>query len=253
MNYKIKELAKLAHITTRTLRFYDEIDLLKPSSVGENGYRYYEEADLLKLQQILFFKELDFSLDQILEIMKSDDFDRLATLTKQKELLIQKKVRFENLILTIDQTMKQDKTKIQADNLFAGFTTEESKTYEKEVEQKWGDNKAYEQSREIAQKWTKEDIAKIQKEGSDITVTLISLLDKPIENEEVQECIEKYFLFMQHFYECSYTMFASLARLYVEDERFRKKYEAMNPKLPVFLRDAMEYFAASHKIIDIKY
>src|SRR3954469_15687271 len=97
MKYTVKQLAELAGITTRTLHYYDEIGLLKPSFVKENGYRIYEEKELLKLQQILFFRELEFPLEQIVEMMSSRSFNSLEALKDQKNLLTLKKKRIEGL------------------------------------------------------------------------------------------------------------------------------------------------------------
>lgn len=94
----ISQVAKLAGISTRALQYYDEIGLLKPSSLTRSGYRLYDDEALQKLQQILFFKELGFSLKEISEIMQKPDFDRISAFKKQKELLLLKRNRINRLI-----------------------------------------------------------------------------------------------------------------------------------------------------------
>ncbi len=106
---KISKLAKLSGVTIRTLHYYDEIGLLKPSNVTEAGYRLYSIEDLEKLQQILFFRELDFPLNEIKEIMMNPNYDKLDALNNHKELLIEKRKRIDGLIELINKSIKGDK------------------------------------------------------------------------------------------------------------------------------------------------
>jgi DNA-binding transcriptional MerR regulator len=87
MPFTIKQLAKLSGVSTRTLRFYDELGLLKPAYYGDNQYRYYEEEQLLLLQQILFYRELDFPLQDIQQILKNDTFDKISSLKQHQSML----------------------------------------------------------------------------------------------------------------------------------------------------------------------
>src|SRR5579859_5499209 len=103
--YTVKKLAKLSGISIRTLRFYDEIGLLKPAYYGENGYRYYEEEQLLLLQQILFFRELEFPLSEVKKILGNKSFDKVKTLESHKLILQQNAKRMQQLIQTIDKTI----------------------------------------------------------------------------------------------------------------------------------------------------
>ena len=105
---KISEVAKLSGVTVRTLHYYDEIGLLKPSKTTEAGYRMYSIEDLEKLQQILFFRELDFPLNEIKEIMINPKYDKIEALNKHKELLIEKRKRIDGLVTLIDKTIKGD-------------------------------------------------------------------------------------------------------------------------------------------------
>ena len=104
---KISEVAKLSGITVRTLHYYDEIELLKPSETTEAGYRMYSSEDLERLQQILFFRELDFPLNEIKEIMLNPNYDKNEALNKHKEFLIEKRKRIDGLITLIDKTIKE--------------------------------------------------------------------------------------------------------------------------------------------------
>lgn len=123
MSYTVKKLAKLSGISIRTLRFYDTIGLLKPAYYGDNNYRYYEEEQILMLQQILFYRELNFSLNDIQRIISSDDFNKIDALISHKQILSQSLDRTRKLIKTIDQTIAHLRGKITMRNeeLFSGF------------------------------------------------------------------------------------------------------------------------------------
>ena len=123
MSYTVKKLAKLSGISIRTLRFYDAIGLLKPAYYGDNHYRYYSEPQILMLQQILFYRELGFSLNDIQRIISSDDFNKIDSLISHKTILVQSLDRTKKLIKTIDQTIEHLRGKItmRDEELFVGF------------------------------------------------------------------------------------------------------------------------------------
>jgi len=123
MAYTVKEVAVLSGVSRRTLHFYDEAGLLKPAYHGRNGYRYYEEPQLLMLQQILFYRELNFSLNDIQRIISSDDFNKIDALISHKQVLAQSLDRTRKLIKTIDQTIAHLRGEITMHDeaLFAGF------------------------------------------------------------------------------------------------------------------------------------
>src|SRR5512137_2387193 len=131
MAYTVKQLAALAGISIRTLHYYDEIDLLKPETVGSNGYRYYGEASLLRLQQILFFKELGLGLDAIHSILDQPGFDQERALAEHREQLAGQRQRIDRLIQTIDKTRLhlKGKQKMESNELFEGFSDEKQKEY----------------------------------------------------------------------------------------------------------------------------
>ncbi len=123
MAYTVKKLSELSGVTIRTLHFYEEIGLLKPAYHGSNGYRYYEEKELLQLQQILFFKELGFSLKQIQKVLGRDDFDQLSALYSHRKSLNQEWEKIGHLLKTIDKTIKhlKGKKKMKDKEIFDGF------------------------------------------------------------------------------------------------------------------------------------
>ena len=123
MSYTVKKLAKISGISIRTLRFYDEIGLLKPASRHSNNYRYYEEGQVLLLQQILFYRELGFPLNDIQKIINNDDFNKIDALNSHKQILMGNLDRTQKLIKTIDQTILHLRGKITMpdEELFIGF------------------------------------------------------------------------------------------------------------------------------------
>lgn len=123
MSYTVKKLAKLSGVSVRTLRFYDKVGLLKPAYYGDNNYRYYEEEQIMLLQQILFYRELNFSLNDIQRIISSDDFNKIDALISHKLILEQRLDRTKQLIKTIDQTIAHLRGKItmRDEELFIGF------------------------------------------------------------------------------------------------------------------------------------
>jgi len=123
MAYTVKKLSELSGVTVRTLHFYEEEGLLKPSYYGSNGYRYYEEKELLQLQQILFFKELGFTIKQIKKVIGKGDFDQLSALHSHRKSLNQEWEKIGQLLKTIDKTINhlKGKKKMKDKEIFDGF------------------------------------------------------------------------------------------------------------------------------------
>lgn len=249
MMYTVKQLAKVAGVTVRTLHYYDEIGLLKPSFTKGNGYRSYGEKELVKLQQILFFRELEFPLDDIVQMVNTPEYDTLEALADQRKLLEMKRGRLDGLLDTIDKTIKKMKEGEMMDNedLFASFTDGQIEQYKGEIKAKWGNTNAYKQSVDRTKQWTKEDFERIKDEGQAITLSLSKLMDKGVASAEVQEQIERHFQHINQFYDCSYEMYRALGNMYSEDQRFADNYNTVAPHLAEFTRDAIAYYCSLHK------
>src|SRR5688572_28233516 len=132
MRYTVKQAAAMSGVSERTLRFYDEVGLLKPACYGANGYRFYEEPQLLQLQQILFYRELGFELKQIGRIVNRPDFEKVAALESHQKILRKDLARIRQLIVTIDRTLQHLKgqKKMKTKELFAGFDPKEQAKHE---------------------------------------------------------------------------------------------------------------------------
>ena len=141
---QIKEFAEQIGVSVRTLHYYDEIGLLKPSEVdAQNGYRFYDERSLERMQEILFYRELDFSLKTIAQILSSPDYDKQQALTRQRKLLFAKKERLERLIDALD-SMEKGEGFMKTDNEYEDLKNK----YAEEVRQRWGSTDAYKESQQ---------------------------------------------------------------------------------------------------------
>lgn len=249
MVYTVKQLAKVAGVTVRTLHYYDEIGLLKPSFIKENGYRYYEEKELVKLQQILFFRELEFPLENIVQMLKTPEYNALEALADQRTLLEMKRARLDGLLETLEKTMKMLKEggKMSTDELFASFADNQIEQYKEEVKVRWGTTDMYKQSAERTRQWTTQKFEQIKEEGRAITSALSKLMEKGVASTEVQEQIERHFQHINRFYDCSYEMYRNLGNMYSEDQRFAENYNTVAPHLAEFLRDAIAYYCNTQK------
>ena len=139
---QIKEFAEFTGVSVRTLHYYEEIGLLTPAFVDRSpGYRFYDENSLLRMQEILFYRELDFSLKSIGEILSSPNYDKNKALNEQKHLLALKKERLERLIYAIDGAVK-------GENIMKAFDNSEFEKHKAEAKEKWGNTDAYKQHEE---------------------------------------------------------------------------------------------------------
>src|SRR5574340_284608 len=244
--YTVKQLATLAGVTVRTLHHYDQIGLLKPSSVGANGYRYYAEHALLRLQQILFYRELDVPLDAIGRILDDPEFDVQTALASHRTALQRESKRIERLIQTIDltaQRLKGNKT-MSDKQLFRGFTEEEQEKLAAEASERWDT----ETVRASNARWKKYPPAKRQQildEGNIIYTDMIALMSEAPSAPNVQAIVKRWHDHLQYFWSPNDEQLLGLADLYNEDARFHANFEAMQPGLSLFMRKAIQEYVKS--------
>jgi len=222
MKIQIKEFAEMTGVSVRTLHYYDEIGLLQPADVdGATGYRFYDEGSLLRMQEILFFRELDFSLKSIGEILSSARYDKDKALKEQKRLLMLKKERLERLIDAIDGAMK-------GEDIMKAFDNSEFETYKAEAAERWGKTDAY-----------KEHTEKTKNYGKDKWSSLISDMDAILDEfavcmkkgsapgaEETQLLVQKLQNHItENYYTCTKEILSGLGKMYVFDERFKNNID----------------------------
>ncbi|MFZ6029149.1 MAG: MerR family transcriptional regulator [Chloroflexota bacterium] len=245
MKYTVKQLAQLAGVSARTLRYYDSIGLLKPNHYGENGYRYYDDEALLRLQQIRFYRALDFSLEVIGAILNAPDFDLLTALQTHRQALAGRVERFTQLIQTVDNTILHLKGVLPMKDkkpLFAGFDEEQQKEYEREAEQRWGSTSTWTESQHRWKSYTDEQKEQIFARASQIHHTILDNMDKGYDSPEVQQAVAAWYQHLGSFYEPNLEILRGLGQAYAEDPRFRASYEAMHPDMPDFMRQAIEFY-----------
>jgi DNA-binding transcriptional MerR regulator len=246
--FTVKQLSKMAGVTPRTLHHYDDIGLLKPSRIGDNGYRYYGEEALLKLQQILFYRELDFSLEEIGKVMGRRDFDLLGALQNHKDALQKQAVRLNRLLATVDNTIQHIKGEklMSQKGLFEGFSEEEQEKYALEAEQLYDP----ETVRESNRKWKTYSAAKkeaVMAEGKQIYQDMVAAMPKGASSVQVQAIIERWHKHMDYFWTPNLDQLLDLANGYNDDPRFKANFDKMHPKLAEFMREAVKVYVAGSK------
>lgn len=239
---KVKEVADLVGISVRTLHHYDEIGLLKPKKT-EAGYRIYTDEDLDTLQQILFFRELGFPLKTIKEIMNSPSYDRQEALEMQRNILIEKRKRLEEMITTIDKTLQHMRGEItmSKQEKFKGFDFSHN-PYEEEARRRWGDN-AVDKSNARLEKMTDAERTNLQEKMSEVFVKLAEIRHLPPESEEAQAVIHQWYELLNHIGTYTLEAFKGLGQLYIMDERFTKNIDQFGEGLAQFMCDAMAHYA----------
>jgi DNA-binding transcriptional MerR regulator len=241
--FTVKQLSKLAGVTPRTLHFYDQIGLLKPSQVGENGYRYYGEQALLRLQQILLYRQLDLPLEDIRRILENPDFDVLRALESHKQELRKRIARMERLAATVDDTILhlKEKKPMSQKQLFAGFSEEQQAAYEKEAMQMY-DPEVVKASNRKWKSYTEAEKQRIGEEGDTAYRTIVAAIPKGAESDEAQAGVELWRRHMEYFWSPSDEQLLGLADLYNDDPRFKANFEKIDPRLAEFMRAAIKVY-----------
>jgi DNA-binding transcriptional MerR regulator len=247
--YTVKEVAKLSGVSIRTLHFYDEIGLLKPAAYGENGYRYYEREQLFLLQQILFYRELEFPIAEIRLLLSSSQFDRLQALRSHQKALREKGKHLAALVRTIDRTVRhlQGEIAMKDKEIYQGFAPEKQREYEDDLIARGGDQareKIAESKRRI-KNWKKEDFEKAKLAVEAIHLELTRLLRQGVSPADAQvlSVMKRHYDWVCQFWTPDKSSYPGLGQLYQEHPDFRKTYDALDPGLAEFLAQAMREFA----------
>jgi DNA-binding transcriptional MerR regulator len=244
-HYSVSRLAEIARVSVRTLHYYDEIGLLRPSNRSKAGYRQYSRQDLMRLQQILFYRELGLPLMEIRGILDDEAFDPVNSLKNHRTGLIARRERLDKLIATVDQTIIQiteEKMTISDEELFAAFTPEQAERYREEAEERWGKERV-EQTEQELKKLSKYEWEKVQEEGGLVAQKLASLMDRPVEDPDVQQAIARHHAWIENFYPAPADVYRGLGQMYAEHPEFRAFYDRFAEGLADFMQMAMAYFA----------
>lgn len=239
---KISEVAKLTGITVRTLHYYDEIGLLKPGKVTEAGYRLYSEKDLEVLQQILFFRELDFPLKDIQKILSNPFYDKEAALQKHRELLLMKRSRIDGLISLVDKTLKGE-----CDMSFRQFEKDElekaRQQYAQEARERWGSTDAYGEYEQKTKACDDPQWKLLNGEGAAILKEFGENRHLDPGCAEAQALVKKWQAFITaNFYTCTKVILACLGQMYIGDDRFTKNIDRNGEGTALFMATAIEIY-----------
>lgn len=251
--YTVHELATISGVSVRTLHYYDELGLLHPMCIAENGYRIYGSREVDKLQQILFYRELKVPLKRIKDIMEAPDYDKAKELEKQLQQLLLQKEQLELLIQNISKTIGTLKGEnVMSDTeKFEGFKqkmiNDNENEYGKEIREKYGDeiiDASYAKVKGMSQKQWEE----AQKLSEQILVTLKEAFEQGDSASELaQKACDLHRQWLCMFWkEGTYSKEAhkAFAEGYVADERFTAYYDKIAPGCTEFLRDAIAVYCA---------
>lgn len=243
---KVKELADLAGISIRTLHHYDAIGLLTPETT-ESGYRIYSKGNIETLQHILFFRELDFPLKKIKEIIERPSFDQIEALEIHQKMLIEERDRLNKVLKTIDKTIKHKRGKINMteEERFVGFNFNQN-PYEKEAREYYGDQKVDELNK-MVNKLSEDDKEGFETHFNKIYHDLARVRHESPCSEVAQKEIKVWFDFLNTIGSYSLDAFKGLGQMYVEDERFTKNIDQFGEGLALFMHDAMTVYAEKTK------
>jgi DNA-binding transcriptional MerR regulator len=243
MAYSIKQIADLAGVTTRTIRYYDQIGLLAPIQIGRNGYRYYDQSSLLRLQQIMFFRELDVPLQDIRIIMSYPDFNPLEALENHRMALSKRRQRLDRLIHTIDQTIQtlRGESQMKENEIFKGFDESE---YEEEARQRWGSTPAYAESQKRWASYSAEEKEALKARGKAIIQRMVGQDSQANPADpQIQEAVNDYMQYIdQNFYTCDTEILRNLSDMWVADPRFAVNFERIREGGTAFVRKAVHIF-----------
>lgn len=236
---KPNEVAKLTGITVRTLQYYDKIGLLKPSETSDIGYRTYHKKDLEALQQILFFRELDFSLAEIKEIMENPNYDRNDALEHQKQLLIMKRDRLNEIIELVSHTLEGDET-MSFKELDHSKIDEYKDTYAKEVKERWGNTDAYQEFAQKSKGYNKNKWNDINEGAEKILAGFAPLRGTSPDSKEAFAQVKLWqdYITANH-YTCTKQILSGLGLMYEYDERFKSNIDKYGESTAQFMSDAI--------------
>jgi len=253
--FTVKKLAEISGVSVRTLHYYDQIGLLRPTIRTEKKYRLYGNDELLRLQQILFFREMGFSLKDIIDILDEPEYDLVEALMQHKSALLNRRKRISTLLKTIDTTinnLKKGKVMKNPNELYKGFPEEIGTTYKKEAVEKYG-KETVEQSEKELMKLGKSGFEALLQETGTIFNELFELRKENPEDEKIQGHIARHYEVVRKLWGTSNSAdkqaiaYIGLGDLYVSDDRYLANATNGNPQpeFARFLQKAMRHFAES--------
>lgn len=249
--FSIRELARAAKVSVRTLHYYDQIGLLQSKRHLHNNYRFYNDDSLLRLQQIRFYKELGFDLSKIRNILDEPEFAYLSALVAHREALKTKMAQTQQLIQTIDKTIEQLKgVRDMSDNeYFTGFSEEQQEAYEKEAAERW-DPVVVKESNRRWKALSSQKQKDLMKDGERITLGIRNLMNEDPASAPVQDLVDQWKKHIDFFYDCTPEILLGLGQMYMNDQRFYDFYARIDPSLPQFFYKAIKVYCAQRGVTE---
>ncbi|WP_373231163.1 MerR family transcriptional regulator [Cohnella sp.] len=253
MEYTVQKLGLLAGVSTRTLRYYDEIGILKPARINSSGYRIYGLSEVDRLQQILFYRELGVSLEEIKEMVTSPAFDADQALRKHRKRLLEKREQLNLLIANVDLTLAERKGTITMSDKqkFEGFKQKlidhNEQQYGVEIRAKYGADQVDMSNKKI-KNMNEKEYAEIERLAENIHSTLAKAFaaGDPA-GDLAQKAADLHRQWLSYYWDSySKEAHAGVAQMYVEDERFKAYYDKDQPGIAEFLRDAVVIFTGGN-------
>ena len=254
MEYTIQKLAQISGISTRTLRYYDELGLLKPKRINSSGYRIYGQKQVDRLQQILFYRELDVSLEEIKKILDAPNFDSQVALIKHHQKLLTKRQRLDLLIANVEQTLhcRKEGNKMTDQEKFTGFkqqlVAENEEKYGAEIRAKYGAETVARSNEKILH-MTQEEYAQISALSAQVMdILLAAYKTGDPAGTLAQQAADLHRQWLTFYWDqYSKEAHAGIAQMYVDDPRFTAYYDRHQPGLAAFLRDAVFCYTGAEK------
>ncbi|MFI5803774.1 MerR family transcriptional regulator [Streptomyces sp. NPDC051561] len=251
MSHPVGKVAEVASVTVRTLHHYDAIGLLSPSGRSHAGHRRYSDGDLDRLQQILFYRELGFPLDQVAALLDDPATDPQDHLRRQHQLLRDRITKLQEMATAVETAMEAQKMGINLtpEEKFEVFGDFDPDQYAEEAEQRWGGTEQWRQSQARTATYTKADWQRITDRfnASHHKIADLMAAGVPTDSVRAMDAAEEHRLIIaSDHYDCSHEMHANLGEMYVADARFTATYEAIRPGLAVYLRDIILANALRH-------
>lgn len=240
----VGDIARLAGVTVRTLHHYDALGLVVPGGRTDAGYRLYRRADVERLQEVLFFRELGFSLEQIKEIAGRPGYHRAAALERHRALLERKAARLHAMLEAVDTALEASKRgrTMTNEEMLEVFGDFDPSQYEEEVEQRWGDTDAYRESARRTKSYTKADWQQIGREGAEINNAFLALMAAgvPADSPQARTVAERHRGHISRwFYDCTPEIHRGLGQMYVTDPRFARNIDQAGPGLAAYMSAAI--------------
>lgn len=252
MSYTVGQIARLAGVTIRTLHHYDEIGLLSPQVRSNGGYRRYGQFEVERLQQIMFYRELGFALDEITALVHDPYANPQDHLRRQRDLLVERRRRVQQMIDAVEKAMEAEQMGIamSPEERFEVFGEDDPATYAAEVEQRWGDTDAYRESQRRTRVYSKDDWLAIKQESADIEQAFARAMAAglPADSEDAMDAAQRHRVqISDRFFACDYDFHRALADMYVADERFAAHYDAIADGLAAYVNAAIHANATRHE------